>query len=161
MLGWLSEVSGAASSRNRWRRRASLAMSLETTRARRSGRIWCRALKEIADSAGADPVEQLVMADRVGHAARELYCRAESGPQGSARHPFAQIRDEPFIRPSHQPKFRLLFFGQAISQLGDWFNSVAVFALLLDLTGSATAVAWMMIVQFLPDGDGGDWPASS
>jgi hypothetical protein len=27
---------------------------------------------------------------------------------------------------------------------------VAVYALLLDLTGSATAVAWMMIVQFLP-----------
>jgi len=46
--------------------------------------------------------------------------------------------------------FRLLFVGQTISQLGDWFNSVAVFALLLDLTGSATAVAWMMIVQFLP-----------
>jgi MFS family permease len=43
-----------------------------------------------------------------------------------------------------------LYFGQAISQLGDWFNSVAVYALLLDLTGSATAVAWMMIVQFLP-----------
>jgi MFS family permease len=46
--------------------------------------------------------------------------------------------------------FRLQFVGQTISQLGDWFNSVAVFALLLDLTGSATAVAWMMIVQFLP-----------
>src|SRR5919112_159731 len=46
--------------------------------------------------------------------------------------------------------FRLLYIGQAISQLGDWFNSVAVFALLLDLTGSATAVAWMMIVQFMP-----------
>jgi MFS family permease len=46
--------------------------------------------------------------------------------------------------------FRLLFVGQAISQLGDWFNSVAVYALLLDLTGSATAVAWMMIVQYLP-----------
>lgn len=46
--------------------------------------------------------------------------------------------------------FRLLFLGQTVSQLGDWFNSVAVFALLLDLTGSATAVAWMMIVQFLP-----------
>jgi MFS family permease len=27
---------------------------------------------------------------------------------------------------------------------------VAVYALLLDLTGSATAVAWMMIVQYLP-----------
>src|SRR6187397_2029845 len=46
--------------------------------------------------------------------------------------------------------FRLLFLGQMISQLGDWFNSVAVYALLLDLTGSATAVAWMLIVQFLP-----------
>jgi MFS family permease len=46
--------------------------------------------------------------------------------------------------------FRLLYFGQAISQLGDWFNAVAVYALLLDLTGSATAVAWMMITQYLP-----------
>src|SRR5438270_11880207 len=46
--------------------------------------------------------------------------------------------------------FRLLFIGQTISQLGDGFNAVAVFALPLDLTGSATAVAWMMIVQFLP-----------
>ena len=46
--------------------------------------------------------------------------------------------------------FRLLFIGQAISQLGDWFNSVAVLALLLELTGSATAVAWMTITQFLP-----------
>jgi MFS family permease len=44
----------------------------------------------------------------------------------------------------------LLYVGQAVSQLGDWFNTVAVYALLLDLTGSATAVAWMMIVQYLP-----------
>ena len=50
----------------------------------------------------------------------------------------------------HNRNFRLLYIGQTISQLGDWFNAVAVFALLLDLTGSATAVAWMMIVQFLP-----------
>jgi MFS family permease len=46
--------------------------------------------------------------------------------------------------------FRLLFVGQAISQLGDWFNAVAVYALLLDLTGSATAVAWMLITQYMP-----------
>lgn len=46
--------------------------------------------------------------------------------------------------------FRLVYIGQTISQLGDWFNAVAVYALLLDLTGSATAVAWMMIMQFLP-----------
>jgi MFS family permease len=46
--------------------------------------------------------------------------------------------------------FRLLYIGQTISQLGDWFNTVAVYALLLDLTGSARAVAWMLIVQLLP-----------
>ncbi len=46
--------------------------------------------------------------------------------------------------------FRLLYIGQTVSQLGDWFNAVAIYALLLDLTGSATAVAWMMIVQLLP-----------
>src|SRR5437588_12337424 len=46
--------------------------------------------------------------------------------------------------------FRLVYIGQTCSQLGDWFNAVAVYALLLDLTGSATAVAWMMITQFLP-----------
>jgi MFS family permease len=46
--------------------------------------------------------------------------------------------------------YRLLFFGQTVSQLGDWFSTVAVYALLLDLTGAATSVAWMMIVQFLP-----------
>ena len=46
--------------------------------------------------------------------------------------------------------FRLVYFGQAISQLGDWFNAVAVYALLLDLTGSARAVALMLIVQMLP-----------
>ena len=46
--------------------------------------------------------------------------------------------------------FRLLWLGQVVSQLGDWFNAVAVYALLLELTGSATAVAWMMVVQLLP-----------
>src|SRR2546428_5891036 len=57
----------------------------------------------------------------------------------------------PYTRLLRQNRnFRLLFIGQTVSQLGDWFNAVAVYALLLDLTGSATAVAWMMIVQFLP-----------
>ena len=37
-----------------------------------------------------------------------------------------------------------------MSQLGDWFNTVAVYALLYEITGSATAVAGMMVVQFLP-----------
>lgn len=46
--------------------------------------------------------------------------------------------------------FRRLWLAQIVSQLGDWFNAVAVYALLLDLTGSATLVATMMVVQLLP-----------
>lgn len=46
--------------------------------------------------------------------------------------------------------FRLLWCGQLVSQLGDWFNTVAVYALLYELTKSATAVAAMMVVQLLP-----------
>lgn len=50
----------------------------------------------------------------------------------------------------HNAQFRRLWLAQVVSQLGDWFNAVAVYALLLDLTGSATLVAAMMVVQLLP-----------
>lgn len=50
----------------------------------------------------------------------------------------------------HNPRFRRLWLAQVVSQLGDWFNAVAVYALLLDLTGSASLVAAMMVVQLLP-----------
>jgi len=50
----------------------------------------------------------------------------------------------------HNPRFRRLWIAQVVSQLGDWFNAVAVYALLLDLTGSASLVAAMMVVQLLP-----------
>lgn len=59
----------------------------------------------------------------------------------------------PLTRPSlvrRNRNFRLLWFGQLVSQLGDWFNTVAVYALLYEITHSATAVAAMMVVQFLP-----------
>lgn len=46
--------------------------------------------------------------------------------------------------------FRCLWFGQIVSQLGDWFNTVAIFALIFQLTGSATAVAVLMVLQVLP-----------
>jgi MFS family permease len=61
------------------------------------------------------------------------------------------LRINPYVRILRENRnFRLLYIGQTISQLGDWFNAVAVYALLLDLTGSATAVAMMMITQLLP-----------
>jgi len=46
--------------------------------------------------------------------------------------------------------FRHLFIAQLISQTGDWFNSVALFTLLLQLTGSSEAVALVLIIKLLP-----------
>jgi MFS family permease len=46
--------------------------------------------------------------------------------------------------------FRLLWSGQIVSQLGDWFNYVALYALLFQLSGSASSVALLMVMQLLP-----------
>jgi MFS family permease len=46
--------------------------------------------------------------------------------------------------------FRNIFIGQVISQTGDWFNSVALFTLLLSLTGSGEAVGYILILKLLP-----------
>jgi predicted MFS family arabinose efflux permease len=46
--------------------------------------------------------------------------------------------------------FRRLFVGGLVSQTGDWFNSVALFTLLLSLTGSGEAVGYILIIKLLP-----------
>src|SRR5437763_12952514 len=46
--------------------------------------------------------------------------------------------------------FRLLYAGTLISLVGDWFLSVALLDLVLQLTGSATLASLMLICQSLP-----------
>jgi MFS family permease len=46
--------------------------------------------------------------------------------------------------------FRLLWLGQVVSQLGDWFNTIALFTLVLRLTGSGRAVGLVLVARFLP-----------
>jgi len=48
------------------------------------------------------------------------------------------------------PVFRRLWFGQVVSQLGDWFNSIALYSLLLEYTGSGRAVGAALLCQLLP-----------
>src|SRR6266487_276354 len=50
----------------------------------------------------------------------------------------------------HNRAFRRLWYGQVVSQLGDWFDSIALFALLYRLTGSGQAVGALMVAQFVP-----------
>jgi MFS family permease len=46
--------------------------------------------------------------------------------------------------------FRRLWYGQAVSQLGDWLDSIALFTLILSLTGSGQAVGLLLLAEFLP-----------
>ena len=46
--------------------------------------------------------------------------------------------------------FRLLWLAQMVSEIGDWLYAVAVYSLLLDLTGSASSVATAVVLQVLP-----------
>lgn len=46
--------------------------------------------------------------------------------------------------------FRRLWYGQVVSQLGDWLDSIALFTLMLNLTGSGEAVGLLLLAEFLP-----------
>ena len=46
--------------------------------------------------------------------------------------------------------FRFLWFGQVVSQMGDWFDTIAVYTIALTLTGSTRSVALIMVARFLP-----------
>ncbi len=46
--------------------------------------------------------------------------------------------------------YRRLWYGQVVSQIGDWLDSVALFTLTLNLTGSGQAVGLLLLAEFLP-----------
>jgi MFS family permease len=46
--------------------------------------------------------------------------------------------------------FRRLWLGQVISQTGDWFNTIALYTIILNLTGSGRDVGLLLVARFLP-----------
>lgn len=46
--------------------------------------------------------------------------------------------------------FRQIWLGQLISQMGDWFNTIALYSIVLKLTGSGRAVGLVLVARFLP-----------
>src|SRR5215475_4994119 len=46
--------------------------------------------------------------------------------------------------------FRRLWSAQVVSEIGDWFYTLAIYNLLLQLTGRASSVALALILQVLP-----------
>ncbi|HEX4486261.1 MAG TPA: MFS transporter, partial [Terriglobales bacterium] len=50
----------------------------------------------------------------------------------------------------HNTNFRYLWLAQIVSEIGDWFYTLALFSLLLQLTGRAESVGLALMVQVLP-----------
>ncbi len=44
----------------------------------------------------------------------------------------------------------MLWLGQVVSQMGDWFNTIALYTIILNLTGSGRAVGLLMVARFVP-----------
>ena len=41
--------------------------------------------------------------------------------------------------------FRQLWLGQVVSQMGDWFNTIALYTMILNLTGSGRDVGLLLV----------------
>ena len=46
--------------------------------------------------------------------------------------------------------FRQLWLGQVVSQLGDWFDTIALYTIILNLTGSGRDVGLLLVARFIP-----------
>src|SRR5678816_889439 len=46
--------------------------------------------------------------------------------------------------------FRQLWLGQVVSQMGDWFNTIALYTIILQLTGSGRDIGLLLVARFLP-----------
>jgi MFS family permease len=46
--------------------------------------------------------------------------------------------------------FRQLWLGQVVSQMGDWFDTIALYTIILQLTGSGRDVGLLLVARFVP-----------
>jgi MFS family permease len=46
--------------------------------------------------------------------------------------------------------FRQLWLGQVVSQMGDWFDTIALYTIILNLTGSGRHIGLLMVARFVP-----------
>jgi MFS family permease len=72
---------------------------------------------------------------------------ASSGAAGSAGWSAQPVEPR---RSTLTANLQTLLFGQAVSALGDWMGTIALMALVLELTGSATAVGGVLVLRLVP-----------
>lgn len=66
--------------------------------------------------------------------------------------PIARVASVPLLAPLRTRDFRLVWFGESVSLLGDQFHYVALSWLVLGLTGSGLALGTVLLAASLPRG---------
>ena len=68
--------------------------------------------------------------------------------RSAVSHPFRLASYFRLLR--HNRNFRRLWMAQIVSEIGDWFYTLSIYTLLLQLTGHAGSVALALVLQVLP-----------
>jgi MFS family permease len=71
---------------------------------------------------------------------------------GAVARPFARAARLPLLAPLQGRDFRLVWFGESVSLLGDQFNLIALSWLVLAMTGSGLALGSILIASAIPRG---------
>ncbi|XCN72091.1 MAG: MFS transporter [Candidatus Electrothrix aestuarii] len=78
-----------------------------------------------------------------------MQTKKDPGSSGSSS--YAAGHFSSYLRLLRQNRnYRRYWLSSCISQIGDWFNYIAIFVLLNQLTGSGKAVSWFLIAKYLP-----------
>ena len=77
--------------------------------------------------------------------------RTKKDPESSGSPSYSAGHFSSYLRLLRQNRnYRRYWLSSCISQIGDWFNYIAIFVLLSKLTGSGQAVSWFLIAKYLP-----------
>jgi MFS family permease len=70
---------------------------------------------------------------------------------GTARAETEQARPIGYLELLRKNRnFRQLWLGQVVSQLGDWLDTIALYTIVLRLTGSGRAIGLLLVARFVP-----------
>jgi MFS family permease len=72
-----------------------------------------------------------------------------SSPNGTETHEtFKPVGYIDLLRRNRN--FRQLWLGQVVSQMGDWFDTIALYTIILNLTGSGRDIGLLLVARFVP-----------
>jgi len=71
-----------------------------------------------------------------------------------------QAMSSPATLLRKNPNYRNTWMAQVVSEIGDYFNNVAVFALVMEKSGSGVVVSGVMLSRAIPAVLAGPWRAS-